>query len=411
MRDKVCSNMRGERILLTTKPILQKPIQDHWIDIREEDIRVVEKYLRKEPISVIDGGILSEFEETFANFVGTKHAVAYCNGTAALHAATFAVGANSNCNFIMSEYSYHGTVNATLENKAEVLMCDYDPHTLNIDGHSAEQLINEKTKGFVITHCWGNPVDMDCIQTMKHKYNLSVISDASHAHGAQWRGMNIGALACEDVACFSLGKNKLISVGELGVAVTNDDSLYDQLLFMGHPNRVPNALITESLKGYSNGIGNKYRPHPLSMVLAIQQLRRYDEKKQLNISTNKLLSDKISRIPGYRAIYSYEAAERVYWKLQFRIDHSYWGNIPNETVIAALVNEGLPLQQFHNYNIHEHEQIWQHQRYKGMVKNYSLRDTPSDVIVLPGFVQLDENTIKLIVQAFEKVSEMRGKWI
>lgn len=388
---------------MNEKDIVQ-PIVEQWKDILEEDIHAVDKYLRTEPISLIDGGVMREFEQAFADFVGAKYAVAYCNGTAAIHAAAFAIGANPEKEIILSEYSFLGTVNAVLENRAKVVLCDYDEDTLNIDWMSAERCISKNTAGVLVTHCWGNPVNMDKIKELKEKYGIRVISDASHAHGAEWNGTKIGNLDVEDIACFSLGKDKLISAGELGVAVTNDVSLYDRLLFMGHPNRVPDAFQTDELQSYRNGIGNKYRPHPISMVLALRQIERYKRKLEYNINTNDLLVERITEIPGYQAISTYEGARRVYWKTQFRIDHSYWGNIDDSVVINALSRTGLPLQQFHNYKIKNNEKLWSHERYSRQLKNLSHMDAPKNIIVLPGFVSISDQEIDAIVDAFERVS-------
>lgn len=283
-------------------------------------------------------------------------------------------------------------------------LCDYDKNTLNVDIDSIEKCINKDTKGIVITHCWGNPVDMDKIKKIKEKYNLKVISDASHAHGTKWNGKRIGGLDCEDIACFSLGKNKLISAGELGVAVTNDEKLYDELLFFGHPNRVPSALVTEKYKDYINGIGNKYRPHPLSMVLALEQIKRYEEKRMLNIRTNEYLNKKIGEIPGFVNIKTYEKAERVYWKLLIKVDKTYWEDIPLYRIAEALEKEGLKLEQFHNYNIKAHEHIWEHERYVGQLENKSTINTPDNILVLPGYIKLEKDIMDLIIKCFKKVS-------
>ena len=384
---------------------INEEIKETWNTIQESDIEKISDYIRNKEISVIDGGILREFEEKFAEFVGAKYAVAYCNGTAALHAASFACGANGSSNFLLSEYSYHGTVNSLLENSSKAYLIDYDSNTLNIDVDKIEESIDENTKGIIITHCWGNPVNMDKIKKIKEKYNIKIISDASHAHGAKWNGKRIGGLDCEDIACFSLGKNKLISAGELGIATTNSKELYDELLFMGHPNRVPDALLTDKYKKYSNGIGNKYRPHVLSMVIALEQLKRYEEKRKNNVNTNIILENEISKIPGFYKIKSYEKAERVYWKLLIGIDRSYWQEISLDKIAKALQAEGLRLEQFHNYNIKEHENIWEHERYKGLVTNNSKLEAPNNMIILPGYVKLEEKDIKSIINCFEKVSK------
>lgn len=389
------------------KRVIEKQITDLWKDIKNEDIEKVSEYLKKEPISVIDGGILKQFEEEFAKFVNAKYAVAYCNGTAALHAASYACGANENTNFILSEYSYHGTVNSLLENSSKAYLCNYDTETLCIDVDAAERLIDNKTRGMIVTHCWGNPVDMDKISNIRKMYNIKIISDASHAHGAKWDGRSIGSLDCEDIACFSLGKNKLISAGELGVAVTNSKELYDELLFMGHPNRVPAALVTNKYESYTNGIGNKYRPHPLSMVLAVEQIKRFENKKEKNIRTNEYLSERIARIPGFKVITSYEKSERMYWKLLIKIEKKYWTGISLENIAKALKEEGVTLEQFHNYNIREHEHIWKHSRYDGQVINKSVKDTPDDILILPGYVEIGKENMDLIIKSFEKISNYK----
>lgn len=386
---------------------IKEPIKDNWKDIRDSDIKKVSEYLENQPISIIDGGILREFENEFANSVDAKYAVAYCNGTAALHAASYACGANKNTNFILSEYSYHGTVNSLLENSSKAYLCDYDYKTLDIDMDNAEKCIDTNTKGIIITHCWGNPVNMDKVKEIKDKYNLKIISDASHAHGAMWDGKRIGGLECEDIACFSLGKNKLISAGELGVAVTNSKELYDELLFIGHPNRVPEALTTKKYKNYINGIGNKYRPHPLSMVLAIEQIKRYNEKMENNIKTNEYLSQKIRQIEGFEILETYNKAKRVYWKLLIRIKREYWNGIEIDKIANALIEEGVTLEQFHNYNIKEHEHIWEHPRYKGQVLNKSNMEAPNDILILPGYIKLKDKDMNSIIKSFKKVSEYK----
>lgn len=386
-------------------------IKELWKDIQDEDIVSIENYLKYNPLSVIDGGILTQFENEFAKFVGSKYAVAFCNGTAALHAASFACGANNNSVFLLSEYGYHGTVNSLLENSAEACLCNYDRRTLNIDLDSAECLIGNRTQGIIITHCWGNPVDMDKVKEIKQKFGIKIISDASHAHGAKWEDKYIGGLESEDIACFSLGKNKLITGGELGIATTNDANLYDAMLFIGHPNRVPSALITNRFRNYSNSIGNKYRPHALGMVLASNQIKRYSKKKSSNIMTNKYLSTEINNIPGFSTYFCYQKAERVYWKLVVRLDTEYWGTIRLEKIVNALNAEGVILEQFHNYNIQENEYLWSHDRYCGRVDNKANIAGPLNNIILPGYICLSEEQQHEIVNSFIKISENKRELI
>ena len=362
-------------------------IKERYKNITDEDIKKVSKYLKEGDLSIIDGGVMKEFEENFAKYIGAKYAVSYCNGTAALHAASYACGANKNTTFISSVYSYHGTILSLLENNSKVILVDYLDDSLTIDLDQAEKYITDKTTGIIVTHCWGNIVDYKKLKEIKEKYNIKVIVDASHAHGAEYKKKKIGSLDVEDITCFSLGKNKLMSAGELGVAVTKDKD--------------------SPLRKYKNGIGNKFRPHALALLLGIEQIKRFDKKKELNQKTNNYLAEEINKIKGFYIPKTSKDINRMYWKLHIFIDKKYWGKISVEKIAEELRKEGLTLEQFHNYDIKEQLKIWTNERYKGQVINKSTKKSPKDIIVLPGYIDISDNDKEKIINAFKKVSNKK----
>lgn len=388
----------------------KKKVVEQWVDISDQDINAVVEYMSTAPIACIDGGILKEFEESFSVFVGKKYAVAYSSGTAALFAAVNACGCFSGEKIILSEYSYVGTIYAALENRAKVVLVPYEEKTLNIDVHQLEEYIDSQTKAILITHTWGNPCDMDKIDELRRKYGVKIISDAAHAHGAEWKGKKIGGLSCEDISCFSLGKGKLITGGELGVAVTDDPILYDRLLMMGHPNRVPDALIRDEYMHYSNGFGIKLRPHVLSMVIGKTQLNKFEQKRKFNIKTNKWLEEKICSIPGYYKIHTYEGAARVYWKLMIALDKSFWGDWELSRIVQMLLEKGIRLEQFHCYDFKYEQDIENNMRYRDLLENVSNMNPPNNIIILPTMIQLDEESMMNIVLAFEEISKQRMEY-
>ncbi len=389
--------------------VLNHKIKERWKNVTIDTIRKVAYYLKTDELSVIDGGVLKQFENDFANYIGAKYAVAYCNGTAALHAASYACGADDKSVFISSVYSYHGTILSLLENRTKVRLVDYENDYFTIDLSEVEKNIDEKVKGLLITHCWGNMVDYEKLEKLKRKYNIKIIVDASHAHGAKFDNVKVGSIPCEDVVCFSLGKNKLMSAGELGVAVTNDKNIYEKLLFIGHPNRVPEALSKESkLRYYSNGIGNKYRPHALALVLGIDQIKRFDKKIKKNILTCEKLLNEINNIDGFYIPKVHKKCSRVFWKMHIFIDKNYWGNISTERIINAIKAEGLTLEQFHNYDIKEQMKIWTNKRYDNQIDNRAKKGNIDNVIVLPGYIDISKKDYEKIVTVFKKVSKMKG---
>ena len=384
-----------------------KMIHDNWNDINGDDIKNVSDYMRNESLACIDGGVLKKFEDDFACYIGTKYAVAYSSGTAAIYAAVYACDCGRGTNTILSEYSYFGAVYAVLENQGIARLCPFDSETLNIDVAAIHKFIDSNTKAVLITHTWGNPCDMDKLNQIKQQYDIKIISDASHAHGAEWRGKKIGNIDCEDIACFSLGKGKLISGGELGIAVTNNKILYDKLLMLGHPNRIPNALIGNEFINYSNGFGIKLRPHTLSMVIARNQLKKYNRKARLNRETNMFLENEIDKIDGFKTIKKYEKASRVYWKLLIRIKKEYWKDWSVEEIVKRLKINGVDTEQFHNYDFKYENDISYNVRYLGQLDNCSNMMPPNDLIFLPTYIDVNKKEMEKIINAFKNVSYER----
>ena len=114
-------------------------VKERYKNVTAKDRKAINKYLKHGDLSLIDGGVMTEFEQAFAKYIGAKYAVAYCNGTAALHAASFACGASKDTTFISSIYSYHGTILSLLENKSKVILVDYEDNYLTIDLDSLEK--------------------------------------------------------------------------------------------------------------------------------------------------------------------------------------------------------------------------------------------------------------------------------
>ena len=384
-------------------------IVDEWQDITEVDVEKVADYLRNNPVSYIDGEVIKSFENNFARFVGKKYAVAYSSGTAALYAAVSTCGHLENKKVLLSEYSYFGAVYAALENNAKVVLCPFERETLTIDVEKLCEIVDKDTVAIVVTHIWGNPCEMNKLSELREKYGIKIISDASHAHGAEWCEWKIGGLPCEDISCFSLGKGKLITGGELGVAVTDSLDIYNRLLMIGHPNRVPKALTGDEYKRYSNGFGIKLRPHVAALVIGIEQLKRYDEKLKYNRETNGYLERKITEIPGFSKVNSSKYANRVYWKLVVVLDKTYWKDWNTQKIVNMLRERGVILEQFHSYDFAYENDILNNERYTGKLVNESNMMPPDNLLFLPTFVKLKKESLEGIISAFREVSEERGR--
>ena len=391
-------------------PAIQDGIHENWPRISVAERNAVQAYLLREPLTMVDGGILADFEARFARFVGARHAVAFCNGTAAIHAAAFAVGLDAATEALAPVYGFHGLPLAVLQCQASIVWADIDPDTLTLSPTAAATLITPRTRALLVQHTWGNPADLDALGQLARRHGLALISDASHAHGASWGPRRLGNVASETVTCFSLGKGKFISGGELGIATTNDPDLRDALLAFGHTNRVPGALIGERFRRYGNSLGPKYRPHVLALVLAGSQLDDYAAKLSRHRAVHAALARRIAALPGYAAVSVLPQASRVHWRHVVKVADAAWDGISPSTVAAALVAEGVPLQPNPYAPLLHAAPLWDWPAFAGRISAGSVpaaEATNPVLLTLPGWIDVTDRAIGQLADAFEKVWEAR----
>lgn len=191
------------------------------VSITEKAKRLVNEVLNSSRVS--SGKYVREFEKRYAELIGTKEAVAVSSGTDAdtlALAVLYDFGARRNDEIILPALSFVATGNAVLQAGFTPVFVDIDRRTLNIDPPQIEQAITEKTKAIMPVHLMGKPADMDTINNIAKRHNLFVIEDAAEAHGAIYKGKNVGSLG--HMAAFSLYVAHMITTIEGGVVVTNN---------------------------------------------------------------------------------------------------------------------------------------------------------------------------------------------
>lgn len=182
----------------------------------------------------IGGEYLKAFEQNFADYIGTKYCVGVGNGTDALFIALKSLGIKEGDEVITVANSFIATSEAITMTGAKVVFVDCDLNSYNIDVNKIESSITQKTKAIVPVHLYGQPAEMDKIQEIARNHKLYLIEDAAQAHGAEYRGSNIGTIG--NCACFSFfpGKN-LGAYGDAGAIVTNnDDMAFRARMFANH---------------------------------------------------------------------------------------------------------------------------------------------------------------------------------
>ena len=199
--------------------------------IDENDIAAVVEILKSEWLT--QGPIVAEFENAIARRVGARHAVAVSSGTAALHCACFAAGVKTGDEIITAPITFAASGNCARYLGADVKLVDVHPGSYCMDPTLIESAISDRTRAIIPVDFTGRPCDMDAINEIASKHGLTVIEDAAHSLGATYKDSPVGALA--DMTIFSFHPVKLITTGEGGMILTNDDELAVKLkMFRSH---------------------------------------------------------------------------------------------------------------------------------------------------------------------------------
>jgi dTDP-4-amino-4,6-dideoxygalactose transaminase len=243
---------------------------------------LVDEELRASVDEVVDSGWWSmgprveEFETAFAEFCGTRHALAVANGTAALHLALLAVGCGPGDEVLLPSLNFVAAANAIGHVGATPVFCDISgPDDLNLDLADLERAATPQTKAVLVLHYGGFPCDMGAVRAFAEERGLIVIEDAAHAPGASWHGQPCGSLG--RVGCFSFFSNKNMPVGEGGMIVTDDDDLAEKLRLLRSHGMT--TLTWERSRGHAAAYdvvarGFNYRLDEMRAAMGLVQLRR-----------------------------------------------------------------------------------------------------------------------------------------
>jgi perosamine synthetase len=241
--------------------------------IDDADVRAVVETLRSDWLTT--GPKVVEFEEEFAATVGARYAVAVNSGTAALHAAAFALGIQSGDEVITTPMTFVATANCVRYLGATAVFADVQPKVLNLDPRQVEAKITSRSRAIVAVDYAGQPADLDEINTLASRYHLMVIEDAAHALGGRYRGRKVGSLAT--LTTFSLHPVKHVTTGEGGMVTTDDRMLAERVRkFRNH------GICVDYRQRESRGtwyyemeeLGLNYRLTDFQCALGLSQIRK-----------------------------------------------------------------------------------------------------------------------------------------
>ncbi len=254
------------------------PLSD--IDLGKGEEREILKVLRSRWLST--GPVTNRFEKAFSDLLGGGEAIAVSNGTAALHLALASLGLKKGDEVILPSFTFVATANAVLYNGAKPVFADIRGwEDLNIAPHEIENKITRKTKAIMVMHYGGYPCDMGTILKVAERHGLSVVEDAAHAPGSEYRGKKCGTLGA--LGCFSFFSNKNLVTGEGGMVFTRDRELAERVRALrSHGMK---ALSWDKYRGRLSSydieiLGYNYRTTEIQSVLGLVQLKKLERNNR-----------------------------------------------------------------------------------------------------------------------------------
>ncbi len=355
-------------------------------DIGEEEIRLVNEVLRSGWLSM--GPKVGEFEERFADYIGTKHAIAVNSGTSGLHLCVRSLGITKGDEVITSPFSFVASSNCILFEGGKPVFVDIDPKTLNIDAQRIEDAITKNTKAILPVHVFGQPSEMDAIMDIAEEHNLAVIEDACEAVGAEFNGRKAGTFG--DASVFAFYPNKQMTTGEGGMIVTDDDNIAGLCRSMRNQGRSEDEEWLNHVR-----LGYNYRLDEMSCAVGLGQLGRIDDLLKKREKVAEEYTKLLSNVDGIMTQYLDPGVKMSWFVYVVRVIE----DIHRNEVMKYLKENGVSCRP---YFTPVHLQPFYREMFGYKEGDFPICETVCDsTIALPFYGNMDRETIRKVCSTLE----------
>lgn len=382
-----------------------------WPIITTEDEQAVLEVLRSGNLSLHP--VVGELEEAYKTLTGRKFALTHNNGTSAILAGLHAIGIQTLDEVIVPSATWWSSVMPILHCGGVPVFAELEPDCLGLDPKDVERKITGKTKAIVVVHLFGMPCKMDELVAVAKKHNLKILEDASHAHGATYKGKPIGSFG--DVSIFSMQGNKLCPSGEGGILLCDDQETLEAAIRLGHYERLLN-LESDNKYFAATGFGFKFRMAPMAAALAHSQLAKMKERNDIRNVNCQYLSKKLEAL-GIDTFLPAHDVNRVYFEFLVRYNEDKTG-LPINDLAKALQAEGA-LVSAPRYPLLHQQPVFTHNVWSKIARLPATKENPihiydpadlpnttlgnGSLLKLPSFPSADEALLEQYAFAFEKV--------
>ena len=368
--------------------------------IAEDDIQAVVETLRSDWLTT--GPKVAEFEEAFAARVGAKHAVAFSSGTAVLHGAAFASGLKAGDEAITSPLTFAATANCVLYQGARPVFADVCPDTLNLDPERVAACLTGNTRAILPVDYAGHPADLDSILKVADDRGLTVIEDACHALGAEYRERRVGSIA--HLTVFSFHPVKHLTTGEGGMVTTASAVQAETLRqFRNH------GISSDAMQRQTAGqwhyemvlLGFNYRLTDLACALGLSQLKKLDANLARRRRIAALYTAAFREIPGVIPPSVREDVNPAWHLYPVRFDLDQL-NTDRGQIFGALRAENIGVN-VHYIPVHLHPYYRDQFGYRGG-EHPVAEGAYERLISLPMFYGMSDQDVQDVIHAVGKVA-------
>ena len=369
--------------------------------IDDGDVQAVVQTLRSDWLTT--GPKVGEFEEAFATWVGAKYAVSFSSGTAALHGAAFAAGIASGNEAITSPLTFAATANCILYQGGKPVFADVAPDTLNIDPECIASLVTSRTKALLPVDYAGHPADLARVLEIAEHHGLTVIEDACHALGAEYRRRRVGSIS--HMTVFSFHPVKHLTTGEGGMVTTDNAKFADTLRkFRNHGiGSNPRDRQRQAQHHYEMVmLGFNYRLTDIGCALGLRQLTKLEANVMRRRTIAARYTSAFREIPEI-IVPSVRDDVLPAWHLYpIRLDLSRLSTGRDE-IFRALRAENIGVN-VHYIPVHLHPYYRERFGYRGE-EFPGAESAYRSLISLPMFHGMTDNDADDVIRAVEKIAK------
>lgn len=340
-----------------------------------------------------DGPFIKKFEQCFADYIGSRYGIAVSSGTAALETALYAAGVEPGDEVILPSFTIISCAIAILRLGATPVLVDIEPETWNMDTQQVKAKITDKTKVIMPVHIYGHPVDMDPLLELAQQHQIFILEDAAEVHGAEYKGRKCGAMG--DLSAFSFYANKLVTTGEGGMVLTNNEA------FAQRAQSYRNLCFKPEARFLHDEIGYNFRMTNLQAAIGVAQVEKLEETVRFKRQMGKLYRERLEQVEGIRFQIEKEWAKSVYWMYSVILDEQL--GITAQQAMEQLKKQHIGTRPFfkglHAQPVLLEKGYFQREQYPNTDFAYQYG------FYLPSGMTLDESKIDQVCHALQKILE------